>query len=64
MKLDKNWFTSIITDNEWDADGTKIVGIILIICSIVGFFCKIERFDLVMYAGCGLLGVGKFSKQG
>ena len=67
----KNWFEkagkfilSLITDSDWDGDATKVMGIILIIISVIGFFCAIADWAIMLGIGTTALVSGKFTKQG
>ena len=58
---EKNWFTSLFTDKEWDFDLAKVMGFISMTCGFVGFFLKFEE-NLIMAMlgfGAGLLGISK-----
>ena len=58
---EKNWFTSLFTDKEWDFDLAKVMGFISMTCGFVGFFLKFEE-NLIMAMlgfGAGLLGITK-----
>lgn len=57
----KNWLTSLFTDKDWDLDLSKVVGFIVIGCSIAGFFMnKDEGIVMAMLGfGAGLLGIAK-----
>lgn len=52
----KNWFKSLFTDREWDADASKIVGFALVVAGCVGFFMAKENFQWLIAFGAGLLG--------
>lgn len=58
----KNWFTSLFSDKEWDADLSKVTGWILTIVGVIGFFLKIENFQWVIGAGVSLLATGKIKE--
>lgn len=58
------WLKSVFTDREWDADPTKIFGFIITIAGLVGFFMGKADFQWVIGFGAGLIGTGKFSKEG
>lgn len=60
----KNWFTSLFTDREWDCDLTKVIGFVIIVAGIVGFFLNKSDFQWLMAFGSGLIATGKFSKEG
>lgn len=64
MEEKKNWLKSIFTDKEWDADATKVFGFIVVVAGIVGFFMGKTDFQWVIGFGAGLIGTGKFSKEG
>jgi hypothetical protein len=58
----KNWFTSIIGDKEYDPDASKIVGMILCIVAIVGFFKQVNGWETMLYTGGGLV-LGKCLRE-
>lgn len=60
----KNWFTSLFTDREWDTDITKVLGFIIVVAGIVGFFMEKPDFQWIVSMGAGLIATGKFSKEG
>lgn len=60
----KNWFRSLFTDREWDADLTKIFGFCITLAGIVGFFLEKPDFQWIVAFGSGLIATGKFSKEG
>lgn len=60
----KNWFTSLFTDREWDTDITKVLGFIIVVAGIVGFFMEKPDFQWIVAFGSGLIATGKFSKEG
>lgn len=59
-----NWFKSLFTDKEWDADATKILGFCIVIAGLVGFFLEKSNFQWVVGFGAGLIATGKFSNEG
>ena len=54
----------MITDNQWDADPTKIFGLVLVIAGIVGWWVGKPDFQWIVGFGTGLISTGKFSKEG
>lgn len=56
MKKLKEVIKSMFTDKDWDADMSKIVGFILIIISIVGFFKQLSEWQWLLGFGAGLIG--------
>lgn len=60
----KNWFTSLFTDKEWDFDITKVLGFVIVVAGIVGFFLGKSDFQWIVSMGAGLIATGKFSKEG
>lgn len=60
----KNWFTSLFSDKEWDFDITKVLGFLIVIAGIVGFFLEKSDFQWIVAFGSGLIATGKFSKEG
>lgn len=60
----KNWFTSLFTDREWDCDLTKVLGFLIIVAGIVGFFLEKSDFQWIVGFGSTLVATGKFSKEG
>lgn len=60
----KNWFTSLFTDREWDTDLTKVLGFVIIVAGLVGFFLEKSDFQWIISMGAGLVATGKFSKEG
>lgn len=60
----KNWWTSLWTDREWDADLTKVAGFVITIVGLIGWWqCKPD-FQWVVGFGIGAMTSGKFSKEG
>ncbi len=57
-------FVSLFTDHDWDADATKVFGIGLIVCGVIGFFQELPDFAYLLTFGAGLVATGKFSKEG
>lgn len=57
-------FKSLFTDRQWDADLTKVVGFMLIVAGVIGFFMQKSDFQWLMTFGSGLIATGKFSKEG
>lgn len=55
---------SLVTDKDWDADATKVFGIAVVVCGLVGFFLGKHDFQWVIVFGAGLISSGKFSAQG
>lgn len=62
--MNKNWFTSLFTDRDWDTDITKVIGFIAVVIGFVGFFLEKPDFQWVIGFGAGLVATGKFSKEG
>ena len=60
----KNWFTSLFTDREWDTDLTKVLGFVIVVAGIVGFFMEKSDFQWIVAFGSGLIATGKFSREG
>lgn len=60
----KNWLTSLFTDKEWDCDITKVLGFVIVVAGIVGFFLGKSDFQWIVAFGSGLIATGKFSKEG
>ena len=60
----KNWFTSLFSDKEWDFDITKVLGFLIVIAGVVGFFLEKSDFQWIVAFGSGLIATGKFSKEG
>jgi uncharacterized membrane protein (UPF0136 family) len=60
----KNWFTSLFTDREWDCDLTKVLGFLIIVAGLVGFFLEKSDFQWIVGFGSTLVATGKFSKEG
>lgn len=60
----KNWFTSLFTDREWDTDLTKVLGFLIIVAGLVGFFLEKSDFQWIVGFGSTLVATGKFSKEG
>ena len=61
QEKNKNWFTSLFTDKDWDLDLAKVVGFIITGCGIAGFFMRMDE-GIVMAMlgfGAGLLGITK-----
>ena len=62
--MKRNWLTSLFTDREWDTDLTKVLGFIVVIAGLVGFFLGKNDFQWIVMFGSGLIATGKFSKEG
>lgn len=62
--MKKNWLTSLFTDREWDTDLTKVLGFIVVMAGLVGFFLGKNDFQWIVMFGSGLIATGKFSKEG
>lgn len=60
----KKWLKSIFTDNEWDADATKIFGFCIVVAGVVGFFLQKNDFQWLIGFGASLIASGKFTEQG
>lgn len=60
----RNWFTSLFTDKEWDLDLAKVLGFVIVVAGIVGFFLGKSDFQWIVAFGSGLIATGKFSKEG
>lgn len=60
----KNWLTSLFTDKDWDCDITKVLGFVIVVAGIVGFFLGKSDFQWIVAFGSGLIATGKFSKEG
>ena len=60
----KNWFTSLFSDRDWDCDITKVLGFVIVVAGIVGFFLGKSDFQWIIAFGSGLIATGKFSKEG
>lgn len=60
----KNWFISLFTDREWDTDLTKVLGFLIILAGLTGFFLNKSDFQWVIGFGATLIATGKFSKEG
>lgn len=60
----KNWLTSLFTDRDWDLDLAKVVGFVIVVAGIVGFFLGKSDFQWIVAFGSGLIATGKFSKEG
>ena len=60
----KNWLTSLFTDREWDGDITKVLGFVIVVAGLIGFFMDKSDFQWLMAFGSGLIATGKFSKEG
>ena len=60
----KNWFTSLFSDRDWDCDITKVLGFVIVVAGIVGFFLGKSDFQWIVAFGSGLIATGKFSKEG
>lgn len=54
---------SLVTDKDWDADLTKVLGLILVFVAVVGWFRGLDPV-VVLAFGSGLVASGKFSSQG
>lgn len=52
------------SDKDWDADITKIIGFILAVCGVIGFFLAMADWAIMLGIGVTALATGKFSKEG
>ena len=57
------FFKSLFTDKDFDGDATKVLGIMLIIAGVVGWFMGHDPAFIVGF-GAALAASGKFSDQG
>lgn len=64
MKIMGKFFGSLFTDGSWDGDATKVFGVVLIVCGVVGFFLEKPDYQWIMGFGSTLIATGKFSNQG
>jgi len=53
---------SIFGDKEYDFDGAKVVGAILVIVACVGFFRQINGWETMLYSG-GAMILGKCLRE-
>lgn len=60
----KNWLTSLFSDKDWDLDLAKVLGFVIVVAGIVGFFLGKSDFQWIVAFGSGLIATGKFSKEG
>lgn len=58
------WFRSLFTDREWDADLSKVFGVITVIIGFIGFFLEKPDFQWLVGGGLSLIATGKFSQEG
>lgn len=54
---------SLLTDGEWDPDITKVLGLVLVIVGVVGWFMGRDPAFIVGF-GAAMAASGKFSSQG
>ena len=54
---------SLLTDSEWDPDITKVLGLVLVIVGVVGWFMGRDPAFIVGF-GAAMAASGKFSSQG
>lgn len=59
----KRALKSLFTDGEWDADVTKVLGVILILVGLVGWWFGRDPTFVIGF-GSALAATGKFSSQG
>ena len=59
----KVFLKSMFTDREWDGDIVKVVGFVLVVLGMVGWFAGRDPV-VPMGLGSTLLATGKFSKEG
>lgn len=59
----KKFFRSLFTDGSWDGDATKVLGVMLIIAGVVGWFMGRDPAFIIGF-GAALAASGKFSAQG
>lgn len=64
MKKLRDIIKSLFSDNDFDADLTKVIGFAIIVCGVVGFFLNKSDFLGLLAFGSGLIATGKFSKNG
>ena len=64
MKAIMKILHSMFSDKDWDADVTKIGGFLLAVCGVIGFFCSIPEWSIMLIIGTGAMLTGKFSKEG
>ena len=49
------FFKSMLTDKEWDPDCAKVLGMISVLISFVGFFMGLDQAKDFLYAGLGAI---------
>ena len=54
---------SLLTDGDWDPDITKVLGLVLVIVGVVGWFMGRDPAFIVGF-GAAMAASGKFSSQG
>lgn len=60
----RKFIKSLFTDGEWDGDIVKVIGFVLVVVGVVGFFLAIPEWQWIIGFGSTLIATGKFSKQG
>lgn len=63
MKKIITFFISLVTDKDWDGDGAKFAGFVLLILGLVGFFKQLSDFQWVIAFGAAMIGTGKWSEE-
>lgn len=58
MRFDK----AILGDKVGDYDGGKVVGVLLVIVSIVGYFMQLQGWETMLYGGGGMI-LGKCLRE-
>lgn len=55
---------SLVTDRQWDLDLTKVLGLVIVVAGIVGWFRNGSDPTVVLALGSALVASGKWSKEG
>ena len=58
MRPDK----AILGDKVGDLDGSKVVGVLLVIVSVVGYFMQLPGWETMLYGGGGMI-LGKCLRE-
>ena len=58
------FFKSLFTDGEWDGDIVKVIGFVLVVVGVIGFFLAIPEWQWIIGFGSTLIATGKFSIKG
>lgn len=57
-----NLFTSTLGDKDFDLDGAKVTGAMLLAVAVIGFFIGKPGWETMLYTGAGMI-LGKCIRE-